>query len=251
MRQIFRTLPWIHPAEPDVLQALYRRLGVKRRVKKGEILKSGGEAPVLFFLEKGLASYWINWSAPGHAAVLSLILPGRTMGDITCFSGEPVNVTSRALQESDVIVVKRRDLLAEYLRDPELLLVVSQMIVRKQESHIEGMTANFTLPAEARLKLLLRVLLAAYGLKLHEGGNVIPLLIGNELLGDIVNLSRMSVYRILSAWEAEGLAKRRGKYLCVASRLFDDVYDWDHGRFTENDLEGYGPRAGFTAATAV
>jgi len=63
MRQIFRTLPWIHPAEPGVLQDLYRRHGVKRHVKKGEILKSGGEAPVLFFLEKGLASYWVNWSS--------------------------------------------------------------------------------------------------------------------------------------------------------------------------------------------
>ena len=247
MRQIFRTLPWIHPAEPGVLQDLYRRHGVKRHVKKGEILKSGGEAPVLFFLEKGLASYWINWSSPGHAAVLSLILPGRTMGDITCFSGERVNVTSRTLQDSDIWVVRRGDLLAEYLRNAQLLLTVSQLLVRKQESHIEGMTANFTLPAEARVKLFLRVLFAAYGLKLHEGGNVIPLLISNELIGGIVNLSRMSVYRIISEWEAEGLAKRSGRNLSVASRLFDDVYDWDHGNFTERDLEGYGPRSGFVA----
>ncbi len=247
MRQIFRSLPWIHPAEPDVLQALYRRHGEKRHVKKGEILKSGGEAPVLFFLEKGLASYWINWSAAGHAAVLSLIIPGRTMGDITCFSGERVNVTSRTLQDSDVWVVRRGDLLSEYLRDAQLLLTVSQLLVRKQESHIEGMTANFTLPAKARVKLFLRVLLAAYGLKLHAGGNVIPLLISNELIGDIVNLSRMSVYRIISEWETEGLAKRSGRSLCVASRLFDDVYDWDRGNFTERDLEGYGPRSGFVA----
>lgn len=102
MRQIFRTLPWIHPSEPEVLQTLYRKYGRKIHVKKGETLKSGGEAPVLFFLEKGLAAYWVNRTTPGHTAILSLIIPGRTMGDITCFSGERVNVTSRTLQDSDV-----------------------------------------------------------------------------------------------------------------------------------------------------
>ena len=122
MRQIFRTLPWIHPSEPEVLQTLYRKYGRKIHVKKGETLKSGGEAPVLFFLEKGLAAYWVNRTTPGHTAILSLIIPGRTMGDITCFSGERVNVTSRTLQDSDVWIVKRSDLLAEYLRDPQLLL---------------------------------------------------------------------------------------------------------------------------------
>lgn len=245
MRQIFRTLPWIHPSEPEVLQTLYRKYGRKIHVKKGETLKSGGEAPVLFFLEKGLAAYWVNRTTPGHTAILSLIIPGRTMGDITCFSGERVNVTSRTLQDSDVRVVKRCDLLAEYLRNPQLLLTESQQLIRKQESHIEGMTANFTLGAEARVKLFLRVLLAAYGLPLHEGDNVIPLLISNELIGDVVNLSRMSVYRILTDWEKAGLAKRNGKNLTVASRLFHDVYDWDDHHYTERDLEGYGPRSVF------
>ena len=79
MRQIFRTLPWIHPSEPEVLQTLYRKYGRKIHVKKGETLKSGGEAPVLFFLEKGLAAYWVNRTTPGHTAILSLIIPGRTM----------------------------------------------------------------------------------------------------------------------------------------------------------------------------
>ena len=107
------------------------------------------------------------------------------------------------------------------------------------------MTANFTLGAKARVKLFLRVLLAAYGLPLHEGENVIPLLISNELIGDVVNLSRMSVYRILTDWEKAGLAKRNGKNLAVASRLFHDVYDWDDHHYTEHDLEGYGPRSVF------
>lgn len=167
------------------------------------------------------------------------------MGDITCFSGDRVNVTSRTLQESVIWEMRRSDLLAEYLKNSDLLMTVSQLLVRKQESHIEGMTANFTLPAEARVKLILRVLLAAYGLRLHQGENIIPLLISNELIGNIVNLTRMSVYRILCGWEKSGLAKRNGKTLSVSSRLFDDIYDWDGGRFTERDLEGYGTHSTF------
>ena len=79
MRQIFRTLPWIHPSEPEVLQTLYRKYGRKIRVKKGETLKSGGEAPVLFFLEKGLAAYWVNRTTPGHTAIFH----ERDFGDKT------------------------------------------------------------------------------------------------------------------------------------------------------------------------
>ena len=112
-----------------------------------------------------------------------------------------------------------------------------------RRSVLKRKTTKNTHGAEARVKLFLRVLLAAYGLPLHEGENVIPLLISNELIGDVVNLSRMSVYRILTDWETTGLAKRNGKNLAVASRLFHDVYDWDDHHYTERDLEGYGTRS--------
>ena len=45
-------------------------------------------------------------------------------------------------------------------------------------------------------------------------------------MGEVVNLNRVSVAKILSAWFRENLAKREGTDLFVRPALFDDVYDW-------------------------
>ena len=226
MRQIFQSLPWIHAAEPDFLVKLYEQLGVVRHVKKGEVLKSGGQSPRLFYLKKGLCAYLIAEQAKGRPSVLSLIVPGRTMGDLTCLTEDKVNVFSVAWQKSEILEVDVAQLYARIESIPGLMRQLALHLVRKQESHLEGMVANFTLSADKRLKVFLRVLIEAYGLELKARDNVVPLLLTNEQIGLITNLTRVSVSRIFSQWQEAGLLHKNGKTLLVEKALFDDVYDW-------------------------
>ena len=227
MRQIFQTLPWIHPVEPEEITDIYRKHGVRRRIQRGEVLKHGGQSPKLFYLEKGLCAYFVGGQVKNRPSVLALILPGRTMGDITCFTKDKVNVLSRALKDSTVLEVDPFAVLEESKKNPDLMLQLGRLLVHKQESHMEGLLANFTLPAPDRLKVFVKTLFLSFRLPVRQDDwNVVPLRLNNEQIALIVNLSRISVSKILSEWQEAGLIKKDGMTLLVRSELFAGIYDW-------------------------
>lgn len=83
MRQIFQPFPYFLPADPEPVRRLFETTGSIRRVKKGEVLKRGGEDAKLFFLTKGLCAYQLDGTASGRTVHLAIIPPGRAMGDLT------------------------------------------------------------------------------------------------------------------------------------------------------------------------
>ncbi len=225
MRQIFHAYPWVHPEEHPRIQAIYREHGRPLRVRHGEVIKHGGESNRLFFLTKGLCAYYVA-TETARPTVLSLIIPGRVMGDITCVSGERVNVVTRALKDSELLTVPPTTLLQAMSLDPRMAVLAARSLIAKEESHLEGMVANFTLEPAARLKALLKVLILSYRAAVTPGWNVVPLLLSNKHYGSIVNLTRVSVSRLFSRWIDEGLVRKHTRQIEVQDRLFDDLYDW-------------------------
>lgn len=65
MRQIFRSIPYFLPADPDWVRELFLEHGRAVRFAAGETLKWGGEARRLFFLTSGLCAY--DGIAPGDS----------------------------------------------------------------------------------------------------------------------------------------------------------------------------------------
>lgn len=232
---------------PAPIAELYRRRGVEIRVRKHGVLKSGGENPKCFLLTRGLCAYRIPNSASGASATLSLIIPGRSMCDISASVDERVNVETVAWQDSVVLAMPPGTLQDEADRNPAFGRCLLQDVIAKQESHIEGMSANFTLEPQMRLKTLFKVLLTAYGRPCSGEGLVLPLLLNNSQYGQIVNLSRVTVSRILGHWQEAGLLRKDGRTIAVSGRLFEDIYDWldGTGSSSSSRLSGYGaPAAG-------
>lgn len=225
MRQVFHTFPWVHPEEPQEIQAIYAKHGHLRRIKKGEILKNSYEHNQLFFLRKGLCAYYINFYMD-KPRVLSLIVPGRVMGDITCITKDRVNVTVRAMRDSEFLSISPQYLLDEVSRDKDKVFLLMQSVIRKQESHLEGMIANFLLMPEQRLQALIKTLLLTYKNAVVDGWNILPLVLSHEEYGEITNITRVSVSRIFSRWKQDGMMMSHGRTLQVHSRLFEGLYDW-------------------------
>ena len=194
--------------------------------KKEKCSKAAVKVRDFFILKKGLCAYLIAEQAKGRPSVLSLIVPGRTMGDLTCLTGDKVNVFSVAWQNSEILEVDVAQLYSRIEATPGLMRRLALHMVRKEESHLEGMVANFTLSADKRIKVFLRVLLESYGLEIKPHDNIIPLLLTNEQIGLVTNLTRVSVSRIFSQWHEAGLLHKKGKTLIVEKALFDDIYDW-------------------------
>lgn len=244
MRQIFQSLPYFLPADPAPIRALFEKTGSLRRVKKGEVLKRGGEDAKLFFVKSGLFAYQLDGTASGRIVYLSIIPPGRALGDLTASVHARANVVTVALEASEVWVTAPGEL-TRAMRDGRVLPEIEiANVIAKEESLLEGMTANFTLPPEVRLRVFLKAMVRSFGVPIETNEVTepddpqeprvprpepllrLPLTVTAETIGDVLNLNRVSVSKIFSKWTAAGLARRDGRSWCVSPALFDDLYDW-------------------------
>lgn len=224
MRQVFNQYPWIPPEELEVVRKIYFKYGRLHRITKNSILKCGGECNKLFYLKKGLCMYFVNYDQEKPRA-LSIIPPGRAMGDLTCLTGEIVNVTTVIKRDSEVLVIPPDILKKEMENDFELTQAVIKTAIAKQECHLEGMIANFTLDYENRLIALFKAIIYSYGEEKQEFTKV-PLRLNNSELGMVISSTRVTVSRILSKWMEQDLMRKEGKYLYISSSLLDSSYDW-------------------------
>lgn len=226
MRQIFFAVPYVCPREPEPIADLIRKHGTLRDVAAGEILKRGGEANRLFLLEEGLCAYFVAGETTGHASIMSLLLPGTTMCDMTSSVGRRYNVETRAIQTAKVWCTAPDFFNRHIFTDPALGVLKYQHAISKQEATLEGMIANFTLPPEQRIKILIKAVLLHEGTEFGTDWLRIPYTISSEVIGQTVNLTRQTVAQVIGEWRHQGLARRTGRHLEIMPALFDDIYDW-------------------------
>ena len=226
MRRIFEQLTCFLPAEPAPFARLFLTEGIRREVAKGELLKRGGESQRLFFLESGLCAYYAAEAENHRPTILSVLLPGRAMGDLTASVGTRCNVFTRALEKSVVRVVPPAVLTAALMKDPALAQLEIRSVIAKEESILEGMTANFIRPPAERIVICAKALCRAKNVSPSSGWHRLPLTISAERIGEIVNLNRVSVARQMSSWMKADLVRRDGRKLLFSDQLFAAVDDW-------------------------
>lgn len=231
MRRIFTPLPYFLPAEPEPFVKLFREHGTPRLVKKGEFLKRGGEMQRLFFLEDGLCAYYAAEALDHRPMVISVILPGRVMGDMTASIRTRCNVFTRALKNSHVLTIPPEVLAHAIEVDSDLAAIEIRSIIAKEESLIEGISANALRPPAERLVIYAKALCRSFDVKPDaEGWNRLPVALPAETIGEVVNLNRVSVARLLSHWMETGHVYREGRTLFFRQILFDAVDDWLENR---------------------
>ncbi|MBG6249422.1 helix-turn-helix domain-containing protein [Candidatus Symbiopectobacterium sp. PLON1] len=75
-------------------------------------------------------------------------------------------------------------------------------------------------------KFYLKVCYWKVELSLKTDWYTVPLTLTHEEYGQIINVTRVTISRILAHWQSEGLICRENKTIIVHHQLFDDVYDW-------------------------
>lgn len=223
MAQFFTAYPYIPAAEPDSILKVFRRYGRERVFKKGEVLKPAHESGLLFLVEEGVCAY--VQLAETQSVIPFLLLPGRTLGDISLLAGSHYKMEWRALSDGRLLVVPPTVLTHVVLSDHQLTLEKIKHIISKEEAALEAKDANMTLPSEMRLRLLIMGLLLATD-TYHGEWMVLPHRLNAETLGMVVSLNRTNVTRQISEWRQKGLAQREGADLLVHKSLFQGLEDW-------------------------
>lgn len=227
MRLVFHSIPYVMPTEPVEIGHWMLANGQRRTVKKGETLKFGGEANRLFFVMSGMCGYYVAEDLTGRPTIMSLLPAGRLMGDLTTLVQTTCYVETKAILDSTVVEcspVAFREYLASR---PDLESLSMRMVLKKQESVSEGLLSNFKRSPEDRLKVLLKVLLLEAGpFAPGEGWRRLPFRLTDEVLGQVIELTRPRVSNLMSKWVKDGLLRREGHDREFNVALFEGIYDW-------------------------
>lgn len=225
MRHIFHQKPWIYPKDPTEIREFYQKHGTLVHYKKGTVIKMRGESQRLFYLVDGLCMYYANY-VENNPISFSLILPERTMGDVTCITKQQVNVTTIVIRDADILVVPPHILLEVMQHNAKLAIKVCRHMLAKQESSLEAVITNITCEPAVRLKILLKSILLESHDEITDGWYALPLTLTHEEYGQIINVTRVTISRILAQWQDSGLIYRENKAIIVSHLLFEKLYDW-------------------------
>ena len=183
---------------------------------RGLLFSRGDPGTQLFVLASGLVRIGVV-SPEGREVTYGLIRPGEVFGEIAVIDGGPRSADATAMEESELIAIERRDLMAFLERRPvhsaRLLTIVCQR-VRHADALIEDL---FFLAATNRLAKYLLVLSETVGEK--SSGDV-TIRVSQQEVADHIGISRERVNKLLTKWEQSGL-----------------VGLW-RGRITLRDLDG-------------
>ena len=81
MSQVFSQKPWVMPEEPPRIKKIFEQHGKVLQYKKGAIFSHGSDNSSVYLVIKGLVTFGY-FDSLDHYQVLSLILPGRSIGDL-------------------------------------------------------------------------------------------------------------------------------------------------------------------------
>jgi CRP-like cAMP-binding protein len=187
----------VPPAEIERLVAAGRR----RRFKRGEVVVHDGDpADALHLVRKG--HFAVRMMTPlGDVALLSIVGPGESFGELALLLPEPVrSATVEALEPAETLALARSTFLELQARHPE----VSETLLRLLGEHVQRLSRRVLvahyLAADARVRHAVHELATiAYR---DDPAGAIPLT--QEQLAGYAGVARATVNRVLREEEAHG-----------------------------------------------
>lgn len=185
----------------DVLLALSRQTAVKAR----EIICREGEpGDALFIVISGKLKV-TNQSEDGRELILAILEDGETFSEMSLLDGQPRSASVTAVQDSQLLVIKRQDFLAYLEQQPKAaiaLLVILSARLRDMDAMMGDMRF---LDIRSRLAKTLTRLALQHGRTAGNGSIRIDLKLSQEDLGNLICATRESVNKQLKIWESEGV----------------------------------------------
>lgn len=195
----------------------YFHLAEKRVYEPGAtIYVQGDRANSIFYcLHKGRVKVYML-HRDGTEKILSMHEPPSLFGESSAFDGHPYFASACALERSEVYLFSV-ELLCRLIteeRDPLILTILAQSIVRKLRLLALQVYDLSFLEARERIAHLLSKLAADYGVHTPTGIKL-TLKTTHQELADISGTARVTVTRVLNDFKEQGIISTTGRYIII------------------------------------
>ncbi len=199
--------------EEEQLEAL-SALIMTRTFYKGElIILAESEGDTLFIIEKGHAKVSILHD-DGRELILAMLGIGDVFGELSLFDGQPRSANVLALQDTQLLLLRRSDLLQLIIAVPQIGLALLEELahrLRRSDDQLEGL---------ALLNVTNRIAKTLLHLAMDDGittpdGILLPDRPPHQHLANMTGTSRETVSRVLKQLEEQNYIAVRGNTLLI------------------------------------
>ena len=172
----------------------------RRRVERGAaIFAKGDPGQGLMAVVRGSVKISLP-SASGREVVLNRVLAGEVFGEMALFDGQPRSADATAIEDCELLVVDRRNLLHLMHQKPEVAVKLLEVLCARLRRSNEQFEHTMFMSLPVRLaKLLLRFADSA------DSNEPRPkIAITQRELSQMIGASREATNKQLRAWEKRG-----------------------------------------------
>jgi CRP/FNR family transcriptional regulator, cyclic AMP receptor protein len=212
---ILRRIPLFEELEDNEIANIKELIQTRIYKKNNVILLEEDFGDTLFVINTGSVKI-TRINEDGKEVILSILRDGEFFGEMSILDGESRSANVIAMEDSEVLILKRPDFLDLLERYPKIAIHLLEELaqrIRRSDRHIESLSLS---DAEHRVgNALLRL---AEDLGVHKKGVVtiddLPL---QQDIANMAGTSRETVSRMLKMLENKKLIEREGRTLKIVN----------------------------------
>ena len=202
---------------PEELRRLAAAAQVTRHPRHATIFQKGDPGSSMMAVLRGRVKI-STYSNDGKELVLNIIDQGGVFGEIAVLDGRPRTADAIALEETDLLVLERSQLLPALTGNPEVaarLLAVLCQRLRQTSEHLEDALLR---EAPSRLARGLLRLAETFGRPVPGDGVRLNIKLSQQQIGSLIGASRESVNKHLNDWQRAGHLAMDGGFIVIRDR---------------------------------
>ncbi len=205
-RRVLLSSPLFDALPREALDDILARAGDKF-VRRGQtIFLKGDEGSYMVAVLSGRMR--ISATSPeGREITLNMIDAGEVFGEMALLDGKTRSADATALEDSQLLLVERRDFLPHLMSNLTLALRLIDVLCARLRDTSETLGNFAMLDLPGRLSRRLLTLAAEYG-HFVDGQIRLNIRLSHTDLGRFVGSSRESVNKQMRAWEEDGIVAR-------------------------------------------
>ena len=210
---LLATVPIFSDLSAKVLDELLSRM-TKRSYQKNNMILMEDEFGDTFFIIASGSIKITRVSEDGREVILAMLGEGEFFGEMSLLDGETRSANAIAIEESDVLILKRHDFLLFLERFPRIAIsLLTEMAgrIRKSDQQIESLSLS---DAEHRIGITLIRMAEELG-TIRQGKVEISNLPYQQDIANMAGTSRETVSRMMKILEDKGFIKRSGHSLSI------------------------------------
>lgn len=203
--EYLRKIPYFSELEDEKLEKLHN-IATLKPVKKGCIIFTEGQkGEAIYFVKTGKIKI-SKISSVGKEYTIKIMEEGDVFGESTLFIGGEYPATAEAIEDSEILELKNKDIEDLILKDTQIALSIIK-ILAKRLKYIAVVIENLALrDSVGRTASILLTFARERGISTKEG-ILVEIDLKRQELANLAGTSRENITRILSQMDRDGIIK--------------------------------------------